>query len=235
MGMGMGRGTPGVEGEGEDQDGEMLGEAERLARLSRWRRSHPLKQVYRIRHVQTANWARAKPLGGKLMFHGSSSFFFTHRTLCRNARLLTLFLPSPLPSFLPSTFRSRSSRRHLSPIRHRQDRLRQRRRRRTTFVSFSFPSHLSLHLPKPNHEPSLSVFSFLSFSSSSSSGSTLSTSTPSETAPSAAGSTDTKAASGRCSIKATSSSRAQRIGPSGSGRSIGRSRRTSSMAIPVQS
>lgn len=37
---------------------------------SRRRRSHPLKQVYRMRHMQTANWARPKPSGGKLMFHG---------------------------------------------------------------------------------------------------------------------------------------------------------------------
>lgn len=39
----------------------------------RKRRSHPLKQVYRIRHMTRKNWYRPKPAGKRFMFHGASS------------------------------------------------------------------------------------------------------------------------------------------------------------------
>ena len=35
-------------------------------------RSHPLKQVYRMRQQSALNWARAKPAGGRHMFNGQS-------------------------------------------------------------------------------------------------------------------------------------------------------------------
>lgn len=40
------------------------------------RRSHPLKQVYRLRQQQKANWAKPNPRGGRFMFHGKSGLTF---------------------------------------------------------------------------------------------------------------------------------------------------------------
>ncbi|CED83858.1 Cdc4 and related F-box and WD-40 proteins [Phaffia rhodozyma] len=53
-------------------------EGEREADLGKKRRrSHPLKQVYRLRQQQKANWSRRKPRGGRFMFHGHGSYVVT--------------------------------------------------------------------------------------------------------------------------------------------------------------
>jgi hypothetical protein len=71
----------------------------------RKRRSHPLKQVYRIRHMTRKNWTRPKPAGKRFMFHGAPPSLL----LPALARRLTYSLPLPLQGTAPTSSPASSS------------------------------------------------------------------------------------------------------------------------------